>query len=392
MNKVKNQDVGLFDYERKFPEELLSASGEEKIGYFRGITVAHPKLAQVRNRIWRAITDSVPGTIIMVFGPSGVGKTTVCDHLDKSIRQKFGALYEKNRELIPLVKIEASNSVTGSFDWKHYFQELLVELGEIAVDHKMCLPVRQAEAYLKAAWTPQSSCATLRTAAEAALRHRSPKGVLIDEAQHMCTTTSARRLVNQPNSIKSLAGRTKTHHVLFGTYDLLELRNLNGQLARRVIEIHFERYNIRLDKDVEVFKNILRQFQSHLPVKRALDLAANWELIYSRCLGCIGILKETLNRALSMALDEESTALEMKHLEASLLRTSQASYLFEDIMSGEAKLEGDRISQDDLLNKLKYGEPEDAGNERDSGKDRNSKKGNRNPGVRNPKRDAVGAA
>ena len=57
---------------------------------------------------------------------------------------------------------------------------------------------------------------------------------MIDEAQHLGKIASGRRLLDQLDVIKSIANQTKTVHVLFGTYDLLAFRNLNGQLSDEV--------------------------------------------------------------------------------------------------------------------------------------------------------------
>ena len=81
-----------------------------------------------------------------------------------------------------------------------------------------------------------------RYAVEQTLRHRRPVAVMIDEAQHLAKVASGRRLLDQLDVIKSIANRTDTVHVLFGTYDLLAFRNLNGQLSRRSVDVHFPRY------------------------------------------------------------------------------------------------------------------------------------------------------
>jgi hypothetical protein len=59
---------------------------------------------------------------------------------------------------------------------------------------------------------------------EQALRYRRPRAVLIDEAQHLFALASGRRLEDQLNVLKSLANRSNTVHVLFGTYELLRVR------------------------------------------------------------------------------------------------------------------------------------------------------------------------
>ena len=64
--------------------------------------------------------------------------------------------------------------------------------------------------------------------------------------------------------MKSIANRTGTVHVLFGTYDLLALRNLNGQLSRRSIDVHLARYRAEVPEERQIFSNILETFEREL--------------------------------------------------------------------------------------------------------------------------------
>lgn len=357
MNQTKTtlnsnqQDAG-----QNFPADLISKSPEERMKYFRSFTIAHPVLSETFERLWRAVLDPQSGSTILIYGPAGVGKTTLCDYLERRIRIKFAQLFEDNRELIPLVKVEACNPVSGNFDWKHLFREILIGLCEPATGQKLDLTKWRSscEEYQQVANNPRSACSVMRDVVERALLHRRPKGVLIDEAQHMCVLASGRRLVNQPDSIKSIANRTETTHILFGNYDLLALRNLNGQLARRTIQLHFRRYSNQNAGDVEIFKNVLTQFQSQLPLKKTIDLVANWEFIYSRSIGCIGIVKEWFNRSLSMALDENSRDLNMRHLTASSLSTAQSVRLLDEVLMGEERISNEEISQQSLINRLNF--------------------------------------
>lgn len=343
--------------EQEFSAALHSKLASEKLRYFKNYTIAHPVLHETFEQLWRAVLDLQPGSTVLIYGPAGVGKTTLCDYLEKRIRTKFAGLYKRNPERIPLVKVEAANPVNGNFEWKQLFREILIELCEPAAGQKLDLSKWKSsfEEYQRVADNPRIACAVLREVVEKALLHCKPKGALIDEAQHMCVMTSGRRLVNQPDSIKSIANRTETTHILFGSYDLLVLRNLNGQLARRTIQLHFRRYDIRSAEDIKVFKNILKQFQAHIPLKETVDLAANWEFIYSRSVGCI--VKEWLNRSLSMVLDEKGSSLEMRHLVASALSTSQANRLLTDAFAGEEKLEEEEISQENLIVPYRFNSP-----------------------------------
>jgi len=146
---------------------------------------------------------------------------------------------------------------------------------------------------------------------------------MIDEAQHLSKMASGRRLLDQLDVVKSIANQTRIVHVLFGTYDLLAFRNLNGQLSRRSLDVHFPRYRAESASERQVFINILQSFAHHMPLAEPPDLAANWELLYERSIGCVGILKQWLMRALYSVLRCGGKTIARKDLEAQALSVLQ---------------------------------------------------------------------
>jgi len=162
---------------------------------------------------------------------------------------------------------------------------------------------------------------------------------MIDEAQHLGKIGSGRRLLDQLDVIKSIANQTNTVHVLFGTYDLLALRNLNGQLSRRSIDVHLARYHAEVQEDRQTFINIVQTFEKELPFSDPSDLVSNWEFLYERSLGCIGILKQWLVRAATAALQKGSRKLTAGSLESQALCMAQCEQLYTEIADGELKLE-----------------------------------------------------
>jgi hypothetical protein len=131
---------------------------------------------------------------------------------------------------------------------------------------------------------------------------------------------------------------------LLGTYDLLSLRQLNGQLVRRSLDLHFRRYRAESQQDLRMFKNVVLTFQERIPLDEPPDLVALWDLLYERSVGCIGVLKEWLDRALIAALKEGCSTISIRHLEATALSASQCEKIAIEAHEGEAQLSsGDQV-------------------------------------------------
>jgi hypothetical protein len=186
--------------------------------------------------------------------------------------------------------------------------------------------------------SPYSVSTKLRYAAEQALQHRRPLAVMIDDAQHLATVSSGRKLLDQLNTIKSVANLTRTTHVLAGTYELLALRNLSGQLSRRSLDVQLSRYRAEDAEERQAFINALWTFQQHLPLAPTPDLVKEWDFFYERSIGCIGVLKDWLTRALAVALRDGGVTLDKHNIERRAPSVSQATRMLAEAVEGERKL------------------------------------------------------
>jgi hypothetical protein len=197
-----------------------------------------------------------------------------------------------------------------------------------------------------------ASAPALRWVQEQCLRQRRVGVCLIDEAQHLQRLASGRRLLDQMDTLKSLAATTGTMHVLVGTYELLGLTNLSAQLSRPTVEIHFGRYRATVDKDRLAFKSVLLTFQRQVPVSEEPDLVGLWERLHEGALGCVGVLKSCLKRALADAIAHEVTTITRRHLDRQALPTRTRLNLAREITEGEAVLREDPKGRDQLRSLL----------------------------------------
>ncbi len=374
-----------------FPPELLAASIADRIAYFENYTLAHPRLREVSDLLLRTIGEPAGSSFIFIYGPSGVGKTTLRRRLEQKLIEAALAKSILNPGYIPVVGLEAIAADANNFNWKDYYIRALMALDEPSINHKVNYGTQGIYRNLLGDLViePKMVAANLRIALENALRHRKPDIFFIDEAQHLGKIASGRKLQDQMDSLKSLANITGVLHGLLGTYELLSFRNLSGQLMRRSIDIHFRRYYADIPEDVQSFKSILLSFQRQMPVKQMPDLVGNWEYCYERSLGCIGSLKDWLTRALKDALDEDAPTVTTKHLKNRAWSVFQCRGMLKEIAEGEKQLlevESDvrslRMSLgldtlgDSPANDLPVPKPTERSNQR--------------VGQRKPKRDPVG--
>ena len=361
---------------------------------FRSFTMAHPKLVQAKDELLSAIEASAPGSLILVIGPTGVGKSTLRRRVESALIEKMAAEMEIDAGRIPFISIEAVAPDNGIFNWRDHYQRMLAQIQEPAIEHKIGLERGEGERTGNGRYAPWPRGFTgyqLQQSIENALQHRRPAAVFIDEAQHLGRIASGRKLADQLDVIKSTASRSHTVHVLIGTYELLAFRNLSAQLSRRSVDLHFSRYRTESTEDIEIFQNAVFTFQKQLRSCDQLDLANIWDFLYERSLGCIGILKDWLMQALVVAARSDTPALSLAVLERTALSGSQCEKMLQDAREGEARLadnDDTRVRLRRLLNlpdravapvaAAKAVTPD------------GPKVGRRAPGVRHPRRDPIG--
>src|SRR2546426_9087693 len=87
----------------------------EPLAQFQAFTVAHPHLVAAKDSLIAAIQESEPNSIVMVFGPTGVGKTTLRIWIEQILMQELQAELEVNRSRIPVASVEAIAPDSGNF-------------------------------------------------------------------------------------------------------------------------------------------------------------------------------------------------------------------------------------------------------------------------------------
>src|SRR5260370_1877547 len=200
-----------------------------------------------------------------------------------------------------------------------------------------------------------------------------------------------------------MATETAVLHVLIGTYDLLPFCNLDGQMARRGSEFHFAPYHMEVETDCQAFRNAFSSLLKQIPLQVDHDrLMQRWWYFFEGSIGCIGILKQWLVRALYRALREESPELTRAHLEKSVLPDAKWERMRADARSGEAEFQyadGQNSYLSDLANMPTFvpkqpdsDPPPQPSRHADGTGDQKTKLPKSRPGEPSPRRDQVGTA
>jgi hypothetical protein len=315
--------------------------------------------------------------------------------VEESLFAKLMPSVEEDPGRLPVLSIEAVAPDNVNFQWRDHFYRMLTQMREPLMDYKLNACRSSAERAANGRFTGcprgDSTGYQLQYSFESAIRHRRPAAVIIDEAQHLARMGCGRRLSDQMDVIKSIASRTQTVHVLVGTYELLAFRNLSGQLSRRSIDLHFLRYRAEEQADLEIFRNIVFTFQAQLPIVCDIDLRGMWDFLYERSLGCVGVLKDWLMRAVMTVNGSRSERLTKRILETSALSASQCEKILAEAREGELRLVEDGAAQTRLRRLLNLDTASSAAREDSSQAERASGRINRyKAGLRDPKRDPVG--
>jgi energy-coupling factor transporter ATP-binding protein EcfA2 len=327
---------------REFPEELLNQSKDERLNFFKNeYFIPHPHLDNAFTSLKRHIQCCGDSRVVLITGPTGVGKTTLLELTKNWVNEMALPTLEVDKGCIPVADVEVTLQKSGIFNPKDYLKRCLYALHEPKnlIEHKINYGVRgiykneKGEIVIE----PKIIETELGWALEQALKQRHPHIFLIDEAHHLLSVGSGRKLTDVPEAIKSLANRTKILHGLFGTYELLTLQDIGDQLSRRSVYIHIPRYRAEFIEDIEIWHSIVWSFQQHIPTHEEPDFLSHWQYLYERSLGCVGILKNWANNALGDALNDNAKTITLKHLEQRALSVGQCQNILNTIKQGETR-------------------------------------------------------
>jgi hypothetical protein len=377
---IQNHEPERFD-----PSLLHLPSGARQEYFEHGCLIEHPRLLEALETTVQTICSPGEGAqlrrsgaMVLLIGPSRVGKTTLIRMLEERLLAYAQAQMQRDPTSIPYASITAPEPGSGGFDWTDYYKPVLRQLGNPFVDSKTA-PIRVR---------------AMREAMEEALIHRKPLAIIVDEAHHLAKVGSGRRLQDHLDHLKHFENLTGVSHILVGTYDMRPFRKVNAQLACRSVDVHFPRYDLMKEEDCQLFRSVLWALQRQMPMEEEPLLTQHhWEFLYARSIGCIGLLKMHLNQALNLALTEGARTVTETHLRKTAPWDVRVKLALRTALESEAEFVEAEDADEQLLILLGRSTPQTSSSLRDiPGRDGQAqgKSKKRRPGKRVEGRDPTG--
>jgi energy-coupling factor transporter ATP-binding protein EcfA2 len=296
--------------------------------------INHPRIQQIITEL-DTLSDLGSENILMVVGPTGVGKSTLATTLENRIRKAHAVQMQEDPGFVPVVRIEARATSEAEFNWKLFLSDVLNALEGYSITPAVAYSVNPiTNIVVKPLGRSKDTAAALRIKVEKALKARGVKFLIIDEGGHFTNVTQT-KMKRQSDALKSLSNLAGCQIILLGSYDILDVSRLSGQLARRVKEVHFARYRTDLADDKSDFLKFLNHLEQQAAGYFNGLLTENAELLQKNTLGCIGTLMNLLKGFVSRT--QKAGEVSQPLLVKSLQTPGQCAAILAEIRAGEER-------------------------------------------------------
>ncbi|QBD78900.1 hypothetical protein EPA93_24120 [Ktedonosporobacter rubrisoli] len=309
--------------------------------------IKHAALEKMDDLLMNAIDEHTSYSILALYGPSGVGKSTVMRRIVQRRREE-----EPDPARVPVVVVQASPEDVGSAARLDFYRQVLQQLrGHVAVrDRILNLPLASVRAKKS---TDPAEWLEMRDAVSYALDLLKVKAVCIDEAQHLMQADAAQKPSIQLDWLKSLTNRSNLLYILVGNFSLYDFCHLNGQLARRVREEQFCRYHLDSRADAAEFTSALKVLLEQVPLQVNIsEMLTHWKWFGEWSIGCIGILSDWVVETASTLCRAGETALTLEALAKHALKLAQRLKLETEARTGKFKIEEAKKESERELQRL----------------------------------------
>ena len=224
--------------------------------------------------------------------------------------------------------------------------------------------------------------ADLRRAFIDATNSRKPIAVLIDEIHEMCKVTGTEKAHDNLDVLKSLSDALDCAVIGAGTSRAYKMLYINEQATRRADTIRLPRYT-SCDADVIEFRDLIYHIEHTLNVPFSSDVSGDVTYFYNRTLGCVGVLMDWVQKAMSLAARRGGRKILRSDLDRKAQDGNQLRTLARSIRDADDLLE--KARQFDIVSELR-----ESPIRFDIAEHEQPKLPDRKPGQRNPSLDKAG--
>jgi hypothetical protein len=372
------------------PKEIVGADLKTRLDYFDTNYVYHYNFDNALNELLLVLRNAGKDTLIMLIGPASVGKSAISRAARAALLEDCRAVLEREPSRIAsgYTELKSSNIL---LTWPEVNRTILRSHDEPLVDRKI-LPLKcLVEETSKNA---RASSDRFLYAVLSLLMHRKPLAEFLDNANFLnkIATSKPEWLLDPLMALCSLVP-----WVLIGAPTLLLLRNLNFQLGNRSHDIFLRSYKLTDSTDQRHFVDAVCNLQESLPLRKLPNLLEHADFLMEGCVGCVGLLKKWVRRALIVADSENAVTITLSHLVGTAPSAGNLKEAATEIAWFEERLikldEEERVSAFNTLYEVEgkweeYRQTLVASGKAGEGAARKKKNGQ--VGVRKPSRDAVG--
>ena len=345
---------------------------------------------EIQHALYRAVLDEVSLLIecpagsefFAVFGPTGVGKSTLCQSIGANALELYSKESPPKPGELPVLMVTAPAAPHGRPDWKELFWRILEELNRPLVSAPAAgyggIFGSHDNSHLPFG---RGTTSGIRRAVREAIQYRKVKLILIDEAQHLTKGLDIVQVAMDMDNLKNLAFETKCLIGLLGTYDLLPLVTASGQLSRRVQPVHYPRYTEQNENIKAHFNAALDVFVEQMPIKSKDAILNEREFLLKRTSGCVGTLATVLTKICWRSLRKNNGLADQEMIRRCALLAGCSRTIESEIANGEKRWASILEESPDLAS---------AEIELDLGDKPLNKKPNVRPGRPLPRRDPIG--
>ncbi len=208
----------------------LSREAIAALQRFKAYATSHTLLWEVDRQLSLAIEEPAGFAYVLLYGPSGVGKTTLIRQLEQRNhplgplpQAEYAGGVRPHSQLppVPLLLLEARPPDSSTFNRSDYYRIALKQLGEQTYERRTLVNIDEGHLWEREPKKARGKSAQfndsseLRQVYEAALQRRGVRTIILDEAQHLLKLASGMKLIDQLDWLKSM---TNTTGVLYVRY------------------------------------------------------------------------------------------------------------------------------------------------------------------------------